>query len=88
MDHLEACEKRGMVLPYEKQLIPHYEEIKLEFKEALEDHNAGKIPSTMIGDFNMVDQSSDKIENGGAFSQNAANSSSLVPSFRSNIMDH
>ena len=36
---------------YEKQLIPHYEEIKLEFKEALEDHNAGKIPSTMKHEF-------------------------------------
>ena len=36
-----------MVLPYEKQLIPHYEEIKLEFKEALEDHN---IDETDIGE--------------------------------------
>ena len=54
-----------MVLPYEKQLIPHYEEIKLEFKEALEDHNAGKIPSTMIGDFGAADQTTEKTESGG-----------------------
>jgi len=25
-------------MPHEKMLIPHFEEIKLEFKEALEDH--------------------------------------------------
>ena len=37
--------------PWEKQLIPQYEEIKLEFKEALEDHNAAKIPSTMAAEF-------------------------------------
>ena len=55
MERLEACEKKGMVLPYEKQLIPHYEEIKLEFKEALEDHNAGKLPSNMIYDFDSTD---------------------------------
>lgn len=43
--------KKGMVLPHEKQLIPHYEEIKLEFKETLEEHGAAKIPSTMKWDF-------------------------------------
>lgn len=42
-------------MPYEKQLIPHYEEIKLEFKEALEDHNAGAIPSTMVSDFKLAE---------------------------------
>jgi len=39
---IELKELRGEVLPYEKQLIPQYEEIKLEFKEALEDHGAGE----------------------------------------------
>ena len=38
---IEARELKGEVLPYEKALIPQYEEIKLEFREALEDHGAG-----------------------------------------------
>ena len=38
---LEARELQGEVLPYEKALIPQFEEIKLEFREALEDHGAG-----------------------------------------------
>jgi hypothetical protein len=33
-------------MPYEQLLIPHLEEIKLEFKEALEDH---------VGNFNFDD---------------------------------
>ena len=47
-----------MVLAHEKQLIPHYEEIKLEFKEALEDHNAAHVPSTMAHEFSDRDLSS------------------------------
>ena len=50
-EDLTAQTKKGIILPHEKQLIPHYEEIKLEFKEALEDHDAAKIPSTMKWDF-------------------------------------
>ena len=46
----EEASKSGKVMPWEKQLIPQYEEIKLEFKEALEDHNAGRVPSTMMRD--------------------------------------
>ena len=41
VEEIEQKELRGEVLPYEKQLIPQYEEIKLEFREALEDHSAG-----------------------------------------------
>ena len=41
VNELEDRELRGEVLPYEKQLIPQYEEIRLEFHEALEDHGAG-----------------------------------------------
>ena len=52
--------------PYEKQLIPHYEEIKLEFKEALEDHNAGKIPSTMAWEFGPEIERQDSVEKGHA----------------------
>jgi len=43
-------------MPHEKMLIPHFEEIKLEFKEALEDHQAGKIPSTMISSFGIQEE--------------------------------
>ena len=41
IEEIEQRELKGDVLPYEKQLIPQYEEIKLEFREALEDHSAG-----------------------------------------------
>ena len=54
----EEAAKSGKVMPWERQLIPQYEEIKLEFKEALEDHNAGRIPSTMIRDSNGEPSSS------------------------------
>jgi hypothetical protein len=37
-EELLSREKAGEVMPYERQLIPHLEEIKLEFKEALDDH--------------------------------------------------
>ena len=40
-------------MAHEKQLIPHYQEIKLEFKEALEDHNAAHVPSTMAAEFGV-----------------------------------
>lgn len=46
--------QKGMLVPYEKQLIPHFEEIKLEFKEALEDHQAAKLPSTMLSEFKQI----------------------------------
>ena len=45
-------------MAHEKVLIPHFEEIKLEFKEALEDHQAGQIPSTMADNFDDTDDAS------------------------------
>ena len=49
MDEIEQKELKGEVLPYEKQLIPQYEEIKLEFREALEDHAAGEyLPNSKL----------------------------------------
>ena len=49
--HEQQQQLSTLLPPWEKQLIPQYEEIKLEFKEALEDHNAAKIPSTMAAEF-------------------------------------
>lgn len=34
---------KGIVLPYEKTLIPQYQEIQLEFQEALDDFGVGTI---------------------------------------------
>jgi len=36
-EDLEARETKGEIMPYEKQLIPQFAEIMLEFREALED---------------------------------------------------
>ena len=44
MADLERREHLGEVMPYERALIPHLEEINLEFREAFEDHNAGEVP--------------------------------------------
>lgn len=45
-EDLQTKEKAGEVMPYEQLLIPNLEEIKLEFREAIEDH---------IGAFNPDD---------------------------------
>ena len=49
-------QKKGVIMAHEKALIPHFEEIKLEFKEALEDHQAGQIPSTMAESLNEAEE--------------------------------
>ena len=45
---LEARELKGEVLPFEKALIPQYAEIRLEFREALEDHGAGVFTESSV----------------------------------------
>ena len=58
LDLYESMQKQGRILPWEKQLIPQFEEIILEFKEALEDHVAGVLPSAFLADtsFKLSDQ--------------------------------
>lgn len=57
-ESLVAREKKGEVMPYELMLIPQFEEIKLEFREAFED-NYGAFASDnlsfLVGPKNQVE---------------------------------
>ena len=40
-EDLARREHLGEVMPYERALIPHLDEIRLEFRDAIDDHGAG-----------------------------------------------